>query len=130
MKRFILLLSIIALAFTLYAGKSNLHPGNDEESRKKITNEILNNLVSEKYDDVRKDFHSSLKAGLPAEKIAEVWKSTIDVNGPFEKVLSTTMATVQGFNQVKLRCKFKNENATLEATFTEDDRVIGLYIKP
>jgi hypothetical protein len=102
----------------------------DEATRKKITNDILNNLVKEDYEAVRKDFHSSLRTTLPVEKISEVWTSVVSQSGIYKKTLSTSVANVQGYNQVKLRIQFENENATLEATFTDDDKVIGLFIKP
>jgi hypothetical protein len=105
------------------------HP-TDEARRKRITSEILDNFVKENYDSVSKDFHSSLKTTLPTERLSEVWKYVMTNFGAFKKVISTTTNVMQGYNQVLMRCQFEKDNATLEATFNEDDKVFGLYIKP
>jgi hypothetical protein len=131
MKQFILLLALamIILSSVPAPGVRSKDIA-DESRRKQITNDILNNLLKEKYEDVRKDFHSSLNTVLPVEKISEVWNTVISQSGAYKRILSTSVTTFQGYNQVKLRLEFDKENATLETTFTEDDKVLGLYIKP
>lgn len=127
----IVYLSVLLLVFlsqTSFTIKTNLF--RDEENRKKITQSILDNLIAEQYQESTKYFHATLKKNLPVEKIAEVWKEMTSVNGAFEKVLSVSTATDKGFNQVKMRCHFKEENLTLETTFTEDDKVIAIFFKP
>jgi len=125
---------LIALLLTLpilaSVPKNQSSGFNNEEKRKKVTQAILDNLVKEKYEDARSDFHVSLKAVLPVEKISENWRAIIQLNGKFQKVLSVNAITTMGYNQVQLRCEFANDNMTLEATFNEDDKVIGLYFKP
>lgn len=125
MKKFALILFFIVPVLAVATNGNYV-----QENRKKITTDIVNSLVSEDYDAVRKNFHSTLKTALPVEKISEVWTSVITASGAFKEILSTSEVVVQGYNQVKIRCKFENENATVEATFNEDDKVIGLYIKP
>jgi hypothetical protein len=129
MKQFILAFCMLPL-FSGFLTTSTFQTALDEEKRKRITQEIVNNLVKEDYEAVRKDFHSGLKTNLPVEKISEVWQNLIATNGAFENMTSTTVAQTNGFNQVRIRCQFKNENATVEATFNDDDRVIGLFVKP
>jgi hypothetical protein len=107
-----------------------VHQFRDEERRKAVTQAILDNLISEKYEDVRKDFHVTLKQILPVEKISETWRQIISVNGPFKKVIAVSTATDKGFNQIRMRCQFENDNSTVEVTFNEEDKVIGLIIKP
>ena len=124
---FLSLLTSIVITQTS-AFKSNYH--RDEERRKKITQTLLDNMIKENYEDVRKDFSVSLKQALPVEKISETWKQWISTYGSFEKVLSVSAASDKGYNQIRIRCKFKNENSTIETTFTEEDKVIALFIKP
>ncbi|WP_295122702.1 DUF3887 domain-containing protein [uncultured Chitinophaga sp.] len=102
----------------------------DEPARKKISLEIVNNLVKENYDSVRKDFAPALKQELSAERLAEGWKKLIETTGTYTEVASSTVNAVNGYNQVKVRCKFKKGNATVEVTFNEEDQVLGLYLKP
>ena len=128
-----LLIYLCCLAMPILSGfqSNHLHISiSDEEKRKKISQEIVDNLVKEDYESVRKDFHVSLKTNLSAEKISEAWQNLISMTGIFEKVLSTTPAETNGFQQIRIRCKFKKDNATVETTFNEDDKVIGLWLKP
>jgi hypothetical protein len=128
MKLFLVLLLVLTSSTTTidHLIKSKI----DEVSRKKIATDIITNLSQEDYEAVRKDFHSSLKTTLPVEKIAEIWKTIVTNSGGFKKIISTTTAITQGYNQVFIRIELEKENATLETTFTADDKVIGLYIKP
>jgi hypothetical protein len=102
----------------------------DEANRKDIAKRILDNNIAEKYEDMRADFSAELKAQLPAEKIAGVWKQIIDSEGPFQKVLSTSAVVVEGYNQVLIRCAFKNDNLTMQVTFNQEEKVVGLFWKP
>jgi hypothetical protein len=128
-----LLIYLCCLTMPIFSGfnSTQLHFSvSDEEKRKKISQEIVNNLVKEDYEAVRKDFHVSLKTNLPVEKIAEAWQNLIQMTGSFEKVITTIPAETNGYHQVRIRCKFKNDNATVETTFNEDDKVFGLWLKP
>ena len=128
MKRsFLFSLLFLAILAPSFAPKMKL---TDEDRRRKVSQEILDNLLKEKYEDVRKDFHISLKQVLPAEKISEVWTQIMATNGEFVKVVSVTAATDKGYNQIKMRLQFKNDNATQETTFNEEDKVVGMFIKP
>lgn len=102
----------------------------DEANRKKIAQLILDNLIKEQYDEVRKDFHSTLKNSLPTEKIAEAWQTVVGSAGQYKEVISTSVTQTQGFNQIKMRIRFEKDNTTLETTFNEDDKVIGLWLRP
>lgn len=135
MKQFLICFSLACMSFT-YLPSSTSHQKeiivkNDEDTRKAITQAILDNLIKEDYDAVQKDFYGPFKQALPIEKISEAWQQTVTTVGDFVKVLATTAATTpEGFNQIRLRCQFKNDNLTVETTFNEDDKVIGLYLKP
>lgn len=130
MKRFFFFITLFASTF-VYMG-SSFKPGHalDEERRKKISQNILDNLINEKYEDVRKDFAVGLKQGLPTEKIAEVWRQIIGTAGKFKKVLSVSTATDKGYNLIRMRLEFENDNLTQETAFSEEDKVISLWLKP
>jgi hypothetical protein len=96
----------------------------------KIATEIANNLVALKYSAVQKDFGTLLKNSLTTDQLRQAWESVIAQFGPFEKILSQTPLTYQGYKVMKLRCKFANDNASIEVTFNDENKVIGLFIKP
>jgi hypothetical protein len=130
MKRVIFLAVLTAIFISQTSFSLKVNSFSDEDNRKKIAQTLLDDLINERYEDVTKAFHASLKTALPVEKISEVWKQVISINGPFEKVLSVNTGTDKGFDQIKMRCHFEKENATVETTFNEDDKIVGLFIKP
>jgi hypothetical protein len=101
-----------------------------DESIESIARGIVDNLVNEDFAEVRTNFHSSLRDQLSADQIQAAWNGTKSTLGSFEEIISVKETTVQGFKQILVRCKFKNDNATVQVTFNEDEKVIGLYILP
>jgi len=102
----------------------------DESTRKRIAQNIVGNLVNEKFEAVRTDFSGALKSQLSAQNIEDVWFNVTTQLGKFEKVDSIRTAVSQGYNQVFSRCKFVVDSVTIEVGFNEEDKVIALLIKP
>ena len=85
---------------------------------------------SAKYEDVQKEFANGLKSQLTAEMIGKGWENLLSQAGDFVKIISTTSTTIQNYPVVKVRCQFKNDNANVKVTFNDDNKVIGLFLKP
>jgi len=122
---------VLNTGFVEDPGLTSVNPSHrqDDVIRKNVAEKILKNLVQEKFEDVRADFHSTLKQSLPAERISEAWVKQLETYGEYKSTVSMTSAKFQEYNQVKIRCKFENDNSTIEVTFNEDNKVIGLYLK-
>lgn len=103
---------------------------NADPKREEIARKIVKNMVDDNFEEARVDFAFSLKQGLNAQQMQQAWSSLLVQIGEFQNVISATDAQVQGYNQILVRCKFARENATVEVTFNEDNKVIGLYLKP
>jgi hypothetical protein len=67
---------------------------------------------------------------LSTQNIKDAWLNTTNIVGEFEKILSTRTAVSQGYNQVISRCKFEKDKMNVEVIFNEDDKVLGLWLKP
>ncbi len=102
----------------------------NQEGLEKISRKIVDNLVNQRFENVRDDFAEDLRSALPAEKIQEVWESVVLQIGEFEEISSTQNRTAGGYQQVNHKCKFERNNANIEVTFSSDKKVVGLYIKP
>lgn len=101
-----------------------------DDVESKISKEIATNLSEKKYEDVRKDFSNGLKNNLSTDMIAKGWENLVAQNGAFTEIISATKTNVQGYDVIKVRCKFEKENANVEVTFNDDKKVIGLFLKP
>ncbi len=135
MKRvLIILLTVLSLPAWTDAAPvflfNTLYDQINQDVRDKIASDIVINLAKEDYEAVRKDFSGSLKNNLTGEKIGEVWETVIAQNGSFKKVVGTTTTIIQGYNIIRKRVEFENDNLTVEVTFNEENKVIGLFVKP
>lgn len=102
----------------------------DEAYRKEIVREIVDNLAKEDYQAVTKDFSNVLKQQLSPQNIGDAWSTMVAQLGKFQSKSSERVAIIQGYNQVIIRCKFEADSLNVEVTFNENDKVIGLYLKP
>ena len=99
------------------------------EVREKVAADIASNYAKKDYAAVRKDFAKIMLDALSEEKLKSVWEDFIAKVGEFQKVLTTTETEKDGYRVIKKRCQFASENATIQVTFNEENKVIGLYIK-
>jgi hypothetical protein len=99
------------------------------EMREKLSDELVTNLSNKNYAAARKDFAKVMLDAMSVEKQKEAWEGLIAKVGAFQKVLTTKEEIVSGYNVIKKRCQFAGENATIQVTFNEENKVIGLYFK-
>ncbi len=134
MKQTLLILALFSLSF--FTNRYNsLSLANSEfafhqDAQKQIANDIAENLSKKQYENVQKEFANGLKSQLTPDMIGKGWENLLSQAGDFVKILSTTSTTIRNFPVVKVRCQFKNDNANIEVTFNDDNKVIGLFLKP
>jgi hypothetical protein len=97
--------------------------------REKISSQIVTGLAAKDYKAVRKDFAKTMLDALSENKIKNDWEALLIKIGSFQKVLSSQEETSKGYNIVKKRCQFSEQNASVQVTFNDENKVIGLYFK-
>ena len=102
--------------------------GKGAAERERIAADIVSNLSKSDYDAVRKDFAKIMLDGLPVSKVKESYEGLTAKIGAFQRVVATQESQVHGYNQVKKRCQFASENASVLVTFNEENKVIGLFL--
>ena len=95
-----------------------------------ISREILDNLVKADYAAVRTNFHSTLRDQLSVQQIRDAWTNLTASVGKFKEIMTVKESTVNNYRQINIRCKFENDNATLQVTFNENEKVVGIYLIP
>lgn len=103
---------------------------NAQSTRENIAKEITENFQKGDYQKVQNDFSGSLKSALTVNGLQKAWESIIANSGEYQSVISTNEMESQGYKVIKRRLKFAKENLSLEITFNEENKVIGLYFKP
>jgi len=98
-------------SFTPPSGK--IAASDDEEA---IVKKIVDNLKKKDYEAVRTDFTNVLRQQLTV--------------GNFQEIMNVKTQNVNGYDVVRARCRFQNDNGTVEATFNDEHKVIGLFLRP
>jgi dienelactone hydrolase len=100
-------------------------PAQDEVYRNQARALVLA-LTREDFAAASRDFDAAMQKALPEEKLREMWKDLISKVGPFSRIRSVRIDTVDRYRVVVLVCQF--EKATLETrvAFDQAGKVAGL----
>ena len=105
-------------------------PVESEEKLISISNEILQNLVQEKFEAVRQDFNSQMKDALGKEQLSQVWSGLAPQVGAYVKAGKTTSGMLNEHRVIYTILKFENAPLKLKTVFDQEDKVAGLFIVP
>src|SRR5688572_4432856 len=99
---------LLALVFL---SSSTLSFAQQEEKKVHDTTELAKQLVEqlakEDFSNSTLTFDETMKKGLPASKIEEVWKSLIGQFGPFKRQLGVRHEKFGKFDIVFVTCEFE-----------------------
>ncbi len=103
----------------------------DCEQTKKVANEVVDKLVAENFEGVRKNFNENLKQTLSAEQIKNIWMTVKNDAGEYE---SREKSLYQEYPNnsiiVFTRLQMKKSKLSVEVHFSEDGKISGLWLKP
>ncbi len=94
------------------------------------TNELVELLANQQFSEVTADFNETMKSELPAEKIEEAWKATIDQMGPFKKQLGSRTEKEADYDVLSVTCEFEKGAVDIKITYNDEKQVVGLFIVP
>jgi hypothetical protein len=118
--------SIVSLAFSTVK-QFPLQVISQEE---RIARDVLASFQKEDYDTITSLFHVSLKQALPKERLAEIWESIHTNYGDFETITSVKTKNINEVQGLELRCKFVQDNLTMDLYFNKEKKLIGIYFRP
>lgn len=121
---------VVALLINLAFKQEIKRVTSSDEEKERLAKTIVQNLSAAKYEDVRSDFHETLKQILSVEKIANAWENLISSVGNFESISSIQSSKMQAYEIVRVKCKFKSGNCNVDVTFNDENKVVGLYLNP
>ncbi len=119
------LLLLPAAAAPALAGDNDQHATAVARAR-----ELLQLLVDEKFAEFHKAGTDELKANLPADKVAEIWKSIGEKMGAYGKEMDYTAEVVLGDTVVALSCRFERADLIVRIVIDAEGRMSGLWFAP
>ncbi len=94
------------------------------------TNPFVELLTTEQFPAATESFDETMKNALPADKLQELWESTVSQMGPFSKQLTTRTEKQDEFDIVLVTCEFQNGTLDLKVVYNAEKQVAGLFFTP
>lgn len=91
---------------------------------------VVDDLAAGRFDEVYATFDQKMRAALPVEKVAAGWNSVRQLAGAFERQVSTTTETRDGYRIAVVTCAFERSNVDVQVVFDGEDRIAGLAMRP
>ena len=94
------------------------------------TNEFVELLAKEQFPKAADSFDEKMKKSLPAEKLAEAWKSTIGQAGPFKQQIGSRTEKQAPYDVVFVTCEFEKGPLDIKLVHNEKKQIAGLFFVP
>ncbi len=94
------------------------------------TNPFVELLTTEQFPAATESFDETMKNALPADKLQELWESTVSQMGPFSKQLTTRTEKQDEFDIVLVTCEFQNGTLDVKVVYNAEKQVAGLFFTP
>ncbi len=91
---------------------------------------VLEDWLSERWDDVRKEFDERMKDQAPAELLASARAQASQLGGDFVELGTPAVSVQIGYTVVNVPIAFANSDATGRVVFNAHGRVAGFFILP
>lgn len=137
------LLTLITLTFAAYLvcpyvvkakspagglfGAGIRHALPDSKERAKA---VVEKLVAEDYEGIRREFNATMKASLSAEKMKEVWTGVIEHHGAFKSQDEPRLREQQGWEIVLIRGEMQRGAIEVEVDYDPEGKIGGLWVRP
>jgi hypothetical protein len=99
-------------------------------ARQAPTNPFVQLLTTGQFPAATESFDETMKNALPADKLQELWESTVSQMGPFMKQLSTRTEKQDEFDIVLVTCEFENGTLDVKVVYNAEKQVAGLFFTP
>ena len=103
---------------------------NEKTAAKTPTSEFVELLAKEQFSTATENFDETIKKTLPAEKLQEVWKSTLGQMGPFKKQIGARTEKQLGHDIMFVTCEFAKGPLDVKIVFNNKAQVAGLGFVP
>jgi hypothetical protein len=93
-------------------------------------NEFVQLLTNGQFTTATESFDETMKNALPAEKLQELWESTVSQIGPFKEQLASRTEKQAEFDIVLVTCQFENSTLDVKVVYNAEKQVAGLFFTP
>lgn len=124
------IISVIFIAVMFVGcGASKLSSNYSEEKLKSSVQDVIDNLNSEKYDDIVKTGSQELKEKLSTEQLKESWVKMKEKLGGFDSITKEVFAEKDGNAVVIVIAKYEKGSAQFTISYNKSMEMIGIFMK-
>lgn len=87
-------------------------------------------LADRRFDDAVSRFDDTMKAAMPADKLAAVWVQLIGANGPHQSWGRATVSRMDPYDIVLIDAVFERGKLRMQVTIDSNLRIAGLFFLP
>lgn len=95
-----------------------------------LSKTFVERLSSGKMDEVVAQFDATMKNGLPAAKLMEVWQAVQSQAGAFQRQNGARFEMVQNYDVVFIACQFEKAVLEVKIVWNASRQVAGLFFQP
>ena len=121
--------SILSLLIS-FAFMTSATAATTTQGRAAAAKEVVNKLVAENFEGIRANFNATMKQGLSAEKMKEVWRAAIVHHGAFQSQGEARNGQQDGYDVYLIRCEMKNSPMEVVVAYDSDGKIGGLWVRP
>ena len=92
--------------------------------------QVLDQIVTGKFDAIEAQYDSAMKSALPAGKLSDFWQQLNSQVGSFKQVTDVSQKAIQNYQVVILVCDFQQATLDTIISFTSDGHVGGIRFVP
>jgi hypothetical protein len=123
----------LALPVSLRASQQLLHRSFSPPvfDHKEDAKGVVNKLVAEDFEGIRKNFNAQLKAALSAEKMKDGWTAIGNQLGKYKSQGQPHSGPGPGgYDIVIIRCQMDKGELDIEVDYDSDGLIGGLWLRP
>ncbi|WP_312890921.1 DUF3887 domain-containing protein [Clostridium thailandense] len=122
------LLIILCITMLGGCGAKKLSSAYSEDKLKAASEEIINDLNNEKYDDVVAKLNKDLKKDLPASKLKEVCSNFKNL-GKYDSISKIVFQEEKDYVVVISIAKYEKGKVQFTLSFNKNMELVGIYMK-
>ncbi len=93
-------------------------------------NEFVELLAKEQFAKVVESFDPNMKTALPADKLEQLWKATIEQTGAFKRQLGSRSTKELDTDLVLVTCAFEKGPMDIKLVYDDKKQIAGLWFVP
>lgn len=127
--RALALLAAALLAVGLAGCGGSLPEGLEKEDVLTAAKAVVEKLNAGSYSEVQDSMDDTMKAALPADKLAEAWEPYAEKLGAFSGYEKESVAGKDGYAVAVILAKYETGSVQFTLSFDADLALAGLYMK-